>query len=611
SLEYTNGYFNILNEENKEYYYFFNSYDDADIRKDHIDFSLQSSLNLLRKDPATGKLIFSDLYQEIMPIIHFINENVDMDNVNFKKIYKFVFIGTGLGFHMHEINKKLDPYTTLIIEPDLEIFRLSLFTIDYTVFNEGNKQLFLSIGNDKNERTATIHNFAHHYGYMNYNIKHYNYLKSNQYIKEELIDYFGSNSVTYFPYKAIVQILRRTIFLMKQEEKFISLIQSREKLIFKDKPMLLISAGPSLDGYIEWIQQHQKKFVIVCVDVIVRKLEKHNIVPDVVYSIDPSHKCAEFLTTHDSRFLDNSILAFMSQTAPETYEITEGKHRFFTQGLAVISQLGFFGSSPNVGTFSLLASVLMGANELYTIGNDAAFHQDTGHRYAQDSAHFIVDDHNRKVHDDRVYNAEDVVEVKGNLRETIKTNKDLLGFRNDYEMTLFNLHESFEFKVYNLSDGVYIHGMEPLSMDQMDNKVKNWNEKEYDMLENFNSISEIIDLQEIDYSLSVEKINEIIAMVKRNKKIQYANADEFLASKLSLTVRIMESLKTENDYVFAGIFMKYYELSDIYINFVLNLRQKNLHTKKNLNLINKVWSDGTIKLFKDMKDCILPVVDKK
>jgi len=595
SIELVDNYFDIFNHKNKSYFYATNSFDQADIISNYINFTKEGSLDLLRKVPQTNQLIFNDYYYEMKPIINFINNNVDFENIEFKKIYKFVYIGTGLGYHLQEINKKIDSYITLIIEPDIEIFRLSLFTTDYTIFDEGNKKLFLSIGNDKLKRLHNIASFSSYHDYMNYNVKYYNFLESTSYIKNELKDYFGNNSVIDFPYKAIIQVFGRTLYYMKDNNKFISLPKSLEKTILSDKKLLVISAGPSLDNYIDWIKENQNKFTIVCVDVITKKLEKNGIIPDIVFSIDPSEKCADFLNTEDPNFLNNSIIVFLSQQAVETYELLKNKNIYFTQGLNLQSKLGYFGSSPNVGTFSFLATILLGAKELYLIGCDAAFNQETGERYATGSSHFIKD--KQKLADKKTYDHDDLVIVKGNLRDEIKTNKGLLSFRSDYERTIFSLKESFDFECYNLSDGVFIEGINPCTKENINSLSLSLKEKDSNLIKRFDDICEVMNEEDTNYDSSVKNIKLIIKKMEKFKKLDFNSSNNFLDKKLEITAFILESLKKDKDYVFANIFLRFIALSDIYINFILNLRQKELNEKKSLKKIGQYWAEAVIDVF--------------
>lgn len=50
-----------------------------------------------------------------------------------KKIEKFIFLGTLLGRHIPRIAQKVDAEAYLVLERNIEIFRLSLFTVDYTI----------------------------------------------------------------------------------------------------------------------------------------------------------------------------------------------------------------------------------------------------------------------------------------------------------------------------------------------------------------------------------------------------------------------------------------------------------------------------------------------
>ena len=56
---------------------------------------------------------------------------------------KFIFMGTLLGRHIPKIANKINASSYLILERNLEIFRLSLFTVDYTIL--GGKGAIFSI----------------------------------------------------------------------------------------------------------------------------------------------------------------------------------------------------------------------------------------------------------------------------------------------------------------------------------------------------------------------------------------------------------------------------------------------------------------------------------
>ena len=75
-----------------------------------------------------------------------------------KDIKKFIFMGTLLGRHIPRIAKKIDAKIYLVLERNLEIFRLSLFTVDYTILAENDGVIF-SINDDTNNLEKKIMRF--------------------------------------------------------------------------------------------------------------------------------------------------------------------------------------------------------------------------------------------------------------------------------------------------------------------------------------------------------------------------------------------------------------------------------------------------------------------
>lgn len=604
SLELCSNYFDIKNLENNGFYYSTNSYLDAEEREKTVDFSLNRSFDLLRKDGITNKLVKPLELKDVLPIVDFINKEVDLENIEFQEIKKFIYIGVGLGLHINEIDKKIKSYTTLIIEPELEIFRLSMFTLDYTVFAEGNRKLILSVGNETNQRKEALINFYYHHDYMNYNVKYYNLLNNLDYIHDEIAEFFGSNFMLAFPYHKVITNLNRTLNFVKNEERFLKLEDIQSKDIINNKKVLMISAGPSLDNYIDLIEKEQEKFIIVCVDVIVRKLEKHNIVPDIVFSIDPSPLCAAYLTTVDPSFLKDSAILLMTQQHQKTIEVLKERNLnlYCSQFSDIFEELGYLGTSENVGTFSFLVMVRLEAKELYLIGNDAAFDQRTGSRYSKDSSYSQVENLEEINKDKNFISLDDVLTVKGNLQDEVKTNRSLLNFKHTYDVTINYLKDSYNYTAYNLSDGVFVDGLNPLSEGVFKEKVLEFEISDFQAVESFNSISCILNKQKHDNDIKI--INSIIQRSKKFQKLKFNSKNNLLEKKLDLMIWILESSKKMEMKFIGKIFLQYTEVIDTYINFMLNLKQRDLHDKKHIDLIGLYWSNGVISVFKDIKDTL-------
>jgi hypothetical protein len=607
TLELKDGYFDILNLENNGYYYAKNSYTDAENRVKYVDTSLNNSLDLLRKMKGTDKLVSPSNLNAIYPVVDHINEYVNFKELNFKEIMKYVYIGVGLGYHIEEIDKKIKSHLTLIIEPELEIFRLSLFTIDYSKFEEKNRKLFLSIGDERLKIENDFRTFFLSNQYMNYNIKHYVLLKNLDYIRSYLVDFCENNYIGNFPYKALTQNVERTFGFIKNKDKFLiahEIKTMEKKNILESKEVLLISAGPSLDGYIELIQKYQNKYIVVCVDVIVKKLEKFNIVPDIVFSIDPSPLCAEFLTTEDPEYLKNSIIILLSQQHPDVMTLLKKRslNYCFNQFSNMIKTVGSMGSIPNVGTFSFHIMVHIGAKKLFTIGNDAAFNQETGARYDSDSSYSAKESLEIEESDEDVISHFDILEVKGNLRDTVKSNRSLLTFRNDYATSINSVKLLSKYKAYNLSDGVYIEGLVPMLKNEFIEFSDNLSEIDIDIISKFDDITTVVELPINKVDLKI--FTSIILRTKKFQKEKVLSRNDFMRKKLDLMIWILKQVKELSIDIFGKIFLEYTHLIDSYMNFYINLSQVELYSVKNLTLLKKAWTEGTISVFKDMKKAI-------
>jgi len=604
SLEMKNGYFDIQNLENNGYYYATNSYMDAEQRAENVDTTNKSSFDLLRKQGTSQYLSYPAGLKNILPVVDFVNKEVDLENIEFQRIMKCIYMGVGLGYHIQEIDKKLESYTTLIIEPELEIFRLSLFTTDYTVFDEANRTLFLNVGDDKQKRDKIFSDFYHCHEYMNYNIKYYKLIQNLEYIKEEAVEFFRTNFSFAFPYTSVIENVKRTVSFIRNKDRFLDVNEIKKQDIFKDKEVLLISAGPSLDNYIELIKKYQDRFVVVSVDVILRKLEKHGIIPDIVFSIDPSPLCAGYLKTEDPEYLKNSTIILLSQQHPEVMELLRERklNYYFSQFSRIVEDIGYLGSVPNVGTFTFQTIVHMGAKTLYLIGNDAAFNQETGSRYSEGSSYTKTENLDIDLKDKSLISKEDIVEVPGNLRKIVKTNRDLLGFKYHFDTSIMNLSSRYDYDAYNLSDGVLIDGLTPMKEE---NFIKHTNLIEvcnFDAIDNLNSISKVIDAD--CYEADIKILNGVIQRAKKFQKLKISSRDDFLTKKLDFMIWILEKSKELSIDIYGGIFLQYTSMVDAYINFAINLKQKNLYTKENLEQLSNYWAKGVISVFKDMKDSV-------
>lgn len=605
SLEYNEeGYFDILNLETNEFLYGRNSYIEADLRKERFNFTQDNSLNLLRIDPYRNNFALVEGLGELIPFVQYLNKKIDFSNIKFSKIFKIAFLGTGLGFHMIEIQNKINAHSTLIVEDNLEIFRLSLFTIDYSTFTKKNKTLILSIAESEEEKKASFFEFELTNRWTNYNIKHHLFSKDDKKNLDLLIEHFSINESTLFSYKEVLNVVSKTVNFIKKDYPFLikNLLEKEKPL--KNKKVLIISGGPSIDKNIEWIKKNQKKFVIICVDIILRKLERFNIKPDIIVSIDPKEIITTFFDLKDMDFIKDSTLIFAAQQHEKLIEKLKKQNLYFIQPFNVSEESDFNLALENVGTYSFAISLYLGANEIYLAGSDAAFNQETGSRYSDDDTKIQMDNiKNQEYLKQRgIISRSDVIETKGNFKETVKTNRELIQFKYSYESFFKEFKKSHdeELAIFNISDGTYIEGFTP----------KNFEEIEVDKFEEKIFSKEFIDtvsspLENIDFKDDIIIINTMIQKTKKFLNLRIKTRDDLIKEKIDLTVWCFKQIKKISKPTFVEIFFRFLELVDSFINFTLHLTQKELNSKEFIDNLKRVWANTLISLLKNIKHNVI------
>ena len=93
--------------------------------------------------------ISANSYSGAAGLINYSNKYADKEKTTMKKLYKFIFLGVGLGLHLTTIHEKLQSNVYFIVEEDLELFRLSLFVTNYKDMSSHGAQLLFSIFDDE------------------------------------------------------------------------------------------------------------------------------------------------------------------------------------------------------------------------------------------------------------------------------------------------------------------------------------------------------------------------------------------------------------------------------------------------------------------------------
>ena len=163
--------------------------------------------------------------------------------------------------------------------------------------------------------------------------------------------------------------------------------------LFSKKPVILVTAGPSLKKNMECLEKNHKKFIVVAVSATLKTLKTHNITPDIVTHIDGFEASLKhFEGFNVKEFLKNStiILGPFAHSLVK-YFFDKSQVYYYEEDSAYVDGFGSL-SAPCVGSFSLLMSLILDVSELYLLGLDFAVDQKTGATHSSEHVYSEISD---------------------------------------------------------------------------------------------------------------------------------------------------------------------------------------------------------------------------
>ncbi|MBD3266445.1 DUF115 domain-containing protein, partial [bacterium] len=170
----------------------------------------------------------------------------------------------------------------------------------------------------------------------------------------------------------------------------------------KERPAIIVAAGPSLAYNLEQLKQCEDRFVIIATDTVHKTLLSHGITPHFVVTVDPT----ELNLSHfpDESYSDESVLIFDPESRAEiplkfkhrmTY-ITN-KHPFFDWLESQVGQKGKIAKGGMVSHTAFHIAQYFGCSPIIFIGLDLALNPSDGGTHIQNTAvyrnvHYLDDD---------------------------------------------------------------------------------------------------------------------------------------------------------------------------------------------------------------------------
>ncbi len=538
-----------------------------------------------------------------------LNDFLENKKKKLKKIKKFVFLGTLLGRHIPRIAEKVDAEMYLVLERNLEIFRLSLFVVDYTIL--ANKGAIFSIMDNIVDEENKISKFISVNNIENYLIKFSSTgINIDQYI-DNILSMLNSVRPTSYDYVRMLYIhANRTSKVLNSDYKIIHLNKIKEKSnIFNEIPILYLAAGPSLDENINWIKENQDKFFIVTIGAAYKKLLAHDIKIDVITTVDESDilEKLQFDDESVSKISKGTIILASVMTNQNVLKKFNQENLFLFEIFTPFQMDNNVFDGFSIGEITLAILLNFNPKQLYLIGLDLALNQKTGESHAKASNSLIqVIDLNKEQKRDTFIIDESLLKVKGNFEEEVFTTPIFYSSIKSAEGKISKKSE--DTIIYNLSThGAFFEGAIPQKVEEIE--IKNFNSfKSKDI--KFTNLLEETSFTELSLESKKEFRREILFLNGEAKDIlnsiknkDFENYDEFFDEIFVFAKKVSENRCP----IFYQILANYFQMVVPYLSYHFNdLKVKN--EKKKVKKIKEIFIEQMKNITNDYIICLERVI---
>ena len=527
-----------------------------------------------------------------------------------KKIEKFIFLGTLEGRHIPEIAKKIDAKIYLVCERNLEIFRLSLFTVDYTILGE--KGVIFSIMDNQVDESNKIFNFLNINIFNNYLLKFSTTnINIDKYVDNVLNSLLMSNPTVYDYNRSLYVHLNRTLECLGNNNLKILLFDKiKEKCnFFENIPILYLAAGPSLDGNLDWIRENQNKFFIVTIGAAFKKLLNNNIRIDMITTLDEQEVLSTMQFDDDSisKISKDTIIIASAITSENILKKLYKKNLFIYEVFMPFYKNSRAFSGFSIGEITLNILLNMNAKEIYLIGLDLALNQITGNTHSDGSGSgtSVLDlnkEQERNIFDYR--NA--LLKVKGNFLEEVYTTPIFYSSIKSLEIILSKKENT---QIYNLSThGAYFENTKCLEIEKLKaNMLTDVSNKNQELIYFLTQNSDIEVSTEILNSLKKE-----IFFIKKELKNSLEDFKKIKINKFEDFMHFIEKfsiIKKNNFLILDRILLNYFEIVIPYLIYHFNDNEIT-NEKKKINGIKRVFVKQMNNILDDYIYCLEKVTKK-
>ncbi|GLX77645.1 hypothetical protein tinsulaeT_09850 [Thalassotalea insulae] len=390
-----------------------------------------------------------------------------------KHLCSMIIFGVAAGYHLEMIAQKFVSQCLYIIEPDIELFYLSLFCINWQhileTIDKKNGRIYISIGEQKDtffdecmdmSAISGRYQMSHIAGYI-----HYISDEMDEIIKEFNRRYFEMGQGWGFFDDGVIAIahmlgnFKDNVPIISKDAQF--------KTNCQEKPVFIVGNGPSLDDLIGLIESYQDKAIIISCGSALSALYEYGIKPDFHCEQERTFPVAEKIDHYcPKEFLENIILFAPMNVHPEVFNKFERKFMAAKSNepstamlMATESAQKYYDAylyiNPTVANTALCLGYALGFKEFYFMGVDLG-HKRGGSHHSINSLYYSKDNEDKGLY--KIAEGKET-ELDGNLGG--KFICDDFFYTSNLSLSRMIMSNE-DLNCFNLSDGSLIKGARPL-----------------------------------------------------------------------------------------------------------------------------------------------------
>lgn len=555
-------------------------------------------LKIDKEEIQDYNLALLKLHQDMRPYLEILHADINDNNKTYKYIDKFMFIGTLLGRHIPSLIKKVKARNYFVHEPNLEIFRLSLFVFDYTLLLSHEASVYFSIMDENTVLEEKLYNYYKTNTWENHTIKFHTTDFNVSQSFDSVMNAMIPAKPTLFGYNMMLYCVAKNLSNRMNTYKFLHFPLEKPLSIFQEKPVIYVCAGPSLGDNIQWLKENQNKFVVVTIGAAYKKLLQEQIIPEVIITLDGNYEILNELQFDEksTQKIQDCIIFASSFTDQRILDRFNSQRVYLFETMITFLEKSVPLRGHSVGEMGYNLLLNLGVKELYLLGTDLAVHQTSGSSHSSNAGSKV------KAHDlKNLVSSEqtnsfslnnELVKVRGNIYDEVYTTRVLNTSLQDY-----NKVERYSGQnVYNLCNhGAYINNTIPTLIENLDTKnFEEFKENNKTFKSELNSVIHAVAFDKIGKEdvVFLENMSKDIHLLLEDINIllqkEYAFYEEFRDDYIIVFIKILEIKEKFSNQLLSSIMSLFYSMFNPYIDYAFNdIKIKD--EKKRLNQIAQVW----------------------